>query len=139
EASSASNSRPIRILIADDHAAVRESLRQTLEERSEFQIVGEASNGFEAIDQARSCRPDAIVMDISMPKMDGVEATRRIHAEFPSIQIVGLSSAERTGSIHPIEEAGARGYFVKGPDLHRLIERLLSISMVRSAFRERAT
>jgi CheY-like chemotaxis protein len=123
----------VRILIVDDHAGVRESLSQRLRSQPELQVVGEACDGLEAIDQARSCRPDVIVMDISMPNLDGVEATRRIHAEFPSIQIFGLSSTELTGTRHPIEDAGGAGYFVKGTDMPQLIGRLLSIPTEKNA------
>ena len=134
-----SASRQIGILIVDDHRGVRESLRRMLNGRPEFEVVGVAADGLEAIEEARRLRPDAIVMDISMPRMDGVEATRRIHAELPFIQIFGLSSAELTGSPHPIEEAGAAGYFVKGTDMQRLIAGLLSVSTGRAIFSGRAS
>jgi PAS domain S-box-containing protein len=132
-------SRQIRILIVDDHRGVRASLRRILGERTEFQVVGEAADGLEAIDQAYKLRPDAVVMDISMPRMDGVDATRLIHAELPSIQIFGLSSAEMSGSPHPIEKAGASGYFVKGTDMQRLIASLLAVSTSRAMFSGRAS
>ena len=128
-----SASRQIGILIVDDHRGVRESLRRMLSGCPEFQVVGVAADGLEAIEQARRLRPDAIVMDISMPRMDGVEATSRIHAELPFTRIFGLSSAELTGSPHPIEEAGAAGYFVKGADMQRLIAALLSVSTGRAS------
>ena len=117
----------LRILIVDDYPALREGLCKTLQDRPEFQVVGEASNGFEAIAQARSLRPDVIIMDISMPGMDGIEATRRIHAEFPFIQIFGLSAHEFTANLHAIQQAGGSDYFLKGADMHRLIDRLLSL------------
>jgi CheY-like chemotaxis protein len=119
--------KPIRILLVDDHAAVRESLREILSEQSEFEVVGEAANGIQAIAQARVLRPDVIVMDISMPEMDGIEATRRIHVEFPSVHIFGLSSQERTSNLHPIEQAGGSGYFIKGDEMQHLVDRMLSL------------
>jgi PAS domain S-box-containing protein len=117
----------LRILIVDDHASVRRVFRDLLQERREFVVVGDACNGLEGIVQARALRPDVILMDISMPHMDGIEATRRIRAELPYIQILGLSSQLWMEPIHPIEEAGAAGYFVKGVDMQRLIEHMLAI------------
>ncbi len=118
---------PLRILIVDDHASVRRVFRDLLQERREFVVVGDACNGLEGIAQARALRPDVILMDISMPHMDGIEATRRIRAELPFIQILGLSSQLWMEPIHPIEEVGAAGYFVKGVDMQRLIEHMLGI------------
>ena len=117
----------LRILIVDDHAAVRKVLHELLEERSELRVVGDAANGFEAIAQAHALRPDVILMDISMPHMDGIEATRRLRAELPSIEILGLSMQPRTQEPHPIERAGAAGFFTKGADTQRLIDQLLAI------------
>jgi CheY-like chemotaxis protein/anti-sigma regulatory factor (Ser/Thr protein kinase) len=117
--------RALRILIVDDHAAVRRAFRQLLEERPELQVVGEAANGLEAIAEARALRPDVILMDVSMPEMDGVEATRRISAELPFIQILGLSTHLRGNDVHAIERAGAAGFFTKGADTQRLSDHLL--------------
>ena len=117
--------RALRILIVDDHVPMREALRGLLRARPEFQVAGEAANGLEAIDQARALRPDAILMDVSMPEMDGVEATRHIHAEFPLIHILGLSMYPRAEEHHPIEQAGAERFFTKGVDTQLIIEHLL--------------
>ena len=104
----------LTILIADDHPALRKTFRELLQARREFQVVGEATNGLEAIAQAHALRPDVVLMDVSMPEMDGVEATRRIHAELPFIQILGFSIYPRMGP-HAIELAGAEGFFTKAP------------------------
>ena len=117
----------LRILIVDDHPSVRKVFRDLLQERREFIVVGDATNGLEAIAQARALRPDVVLMDISMPNLDGIEATRRLRAELPFIQILGLSSQLWPEPMHPIEEAGAAGYFVKGVDTKRLIDHMLSI------------
>jgi PAS domain S-box-containing protein len=115
----------LRILIADDHPALRKTVRELLQVRPELQVVGEAANGLEAIAQAHALRPDVVLMDLSMPEMDGVEATRRIHAELPFVRIVGFSMHQRTTDPHPIELAGAEAFFTKGVDTQRLINHLL--------------
>jgi len=119
--------RALTILIADDHAQVRKVYRGLLDERTELRVVGEASDGLEAIAQARALRPDVILMDVSMPNLDGISATRRIRAELPSIEILGLSMQPRTEDVHSIEEAGAAGFFMKGIETQALIERLLEM------------
>jgi CheY-like chemotaxis protein/anti-sigma regulatory factor (Ser/Thr protein kinase) len=129
----ARRSHALRILLVDDHAAVRNAMRQMLDERHQLSVVGEASDGIDAIVQARQLRPDVILMDIMMPHMDGIEATKRIHAELPDIQILGLSMQARSDTVHAIEHAGAAGFFVKGLDTQRLLDRLLSLHDTRAA------
>ena len=119
--------RALRILIVDDHAAVRKAFRELLQERPELHVVGEAANGLEAIAVAQAVRPDVILMDVSMPEMDGIEATQRIRAELPFIQILGLSTHVRGQGPHAIEEAGAAGFFTKGVDTQRLIDHLIFV------------
>ena len=115
----------LRILIVDDHAPVREVFRHILEERPELRVVGGAASGIEAINLAHALRPDVILMDVSMPDLDGVEATRRVCAELPFITVLGLSMHPRTQALHAIEQAGAAGFFTKGIDTQRLIDHLL--------------
>jgi len=121
-----SSPAPLRILIADDHPALRKTFCELLQGRPEIRVVGEAANGLEAIAQAHALRPDVVVMDVSMPEMDGVEATRRIRAELPFIQILGFSIYQRVGP-HAIELAGAEGFFTKGVDTQRLIDHLIVV------------
>ena len=127
DASGLGSMRALRILMVDDHADVRRAFRELLEKRPGLQIVGEAGDGGEAVAEAHSLRPDVILMDISMPRMDGVEATRRIHAELPFIHILGLSTYQKTEDLHPIERAGAAGFFTKGLDTQRLIDHLMTL------------
>jgi PAS domain S-box-containing protein len=122
----------VRILIVDDHAGVRSALRDMLHQRPQLSVVGDASNGFEAIAQAHTLRPDVILMDIAMPHMDGIEATTRIRAELPDIQILGLSMQPRSAAADAIEQAGAAAFFVKGTDTQRLIEHLLGLHALRA-------
>ena len=121
----------LRILIVDDHAGVRSALRNILHQRPQLSVVGDASNGFEAIAHAHALRPDVILMDIAMPHMDGIEATTRIRAELPDIQILGLSMQPRSAAADAIEQAGAAAFFVKGTDTQRLIEHLLGMQALR--------
>jgi signal transduction histidine kinase/ActR/RegA family two-component response regulator len=117
----------LRILIVDDHLPMRRALRAMLHQRPELAVVGDASNGFEAIAHAHTLQPDVILMDVSMPHMDGVDATARIHAELPDIEIFGVSMLARNETADAIEHAGAAGFFVKGTDTQRLLERLLAL------------
>jgi CheY-like chemotaxis protein len=117
----------LRILIVDDHAAVRSALRDMLNAQPQLSVVGEASNGIEAIAYAHTLRPDVILMDISMPRMDGIEATSRIRAELPDIKVLGLSMQPSSAAAAAMEQAGAVSFFVKGIDTQRLIEHLLAI------------
>jgi PAS domain S-box-containing protein len=127
KAASATSRPALRILIVDDHAGVRKVFRQILGERAELRVVGEATNGLEAIAQAHALRPDVILMDVSMPQMDGIEATRRLRAELPSMEILGMSIQPGAEGQHAIERAGAASFFVKGPDTQRLIDHLVAL------------
>jgi len=115
----------LRILIVDDHAAVRTALREILHERPQLSVVGDASNGFEAIAFAHTLRPDVVLMDVAMPHMDGVDATARIRAELPDIHVIGMSMQAPSELVHALEHAGAEAFFVKGADTQRLIAHLL--------------
>jgi PAS domain S-box-containing protein len=121
------SARALKILIVDDHAGVREGIREMLQERVELRVVGEAGNGLEAIAKAHALRPDVILMDVVMPEMDGVEATRRIRAELPFIQILALTSLARADGVQAIERVGAAGFFTKGVDTQRLIDHLMTV------------
>jgi PAS domain S-box-containing protein len=117
----------VRILLVDDHPGTLAALRSSLSHYSELDVIGDARNGLEAIAQTKALRPDVVLMDISMPVMDGVEATRNIHAVLPSVQVIGLSTFEKTPDPHPIELAGAVGYFQKDGDMRRLIDHVLAL------------
>lgn len=102
----------MRILIADDHALFRDGLRSLLVSQG-HQVVGEARNGREAVELARSLRPDLILMDFSMPEMDGVAATRAINSEMPGTKVVILTASEHNETLFDAIKAGAQGYLLK--------------------------
>lgn len=102
----------IRLMLADDHRMLREGLRRSMTERG-FQVVGEARDGAEAVELAAALRPDVILMDVTMPEMDGVEATRQIKARYPEIRIVMLTMHADQDVLAEAIRAGANGYLVK--------------------------
>ena len=110
-------------------------IQEVAVERPQLAVVGDTSNGFEAIARVNTLQPDVILMDVSMPHMDGVEATARIHAELPDIRILGVSMLARSETADAIERAGATGFFVKGSDTQRLIDHLMAVHGSRRAAR----
>lgn len=104
---------PLRILIADDHAVVRAGLRALLESRSGWEVVAEASDGREAVDKASKLKPDVAVLDIGMPLLNGVEATRRIRSASPATEILILTMHESDDLVQQVIQAGARSYILK--------------------------
>ena len=120
--------KKIKVLIADDHRVVREGLCAILETKEEIQIVGEAGDGGEAVEKARTLLPDVIVMDVSMPGMSGVEATRIIKREFPHIGIIALTMYEDQQYIFDLVRAGATGYLLKDSDSTEIVAAIRAMS-----------
>jgi len=115
----------IRILLADDHQIMRDGLRAILASERSFEIVGEAEDGREAAALSRALVPDVVIMDIGMPELNGVEATRQIKAENPAVKLIALSMYADRGYVLGILEAGASGYVLKTgayDELHRAVE-----------------
>ncbi|BAS29045.1 response regulator [Limnochorda pilosa] len=112
---------PIRILVVDDHAVVRQGLRTFLEIQPDLLLAGEASSGEEALPLARLTLPDVVLMDLILPGMDGVEATRRLLAQQPGCRVVVLTSFGEEGRVLSALEAGAAGYLLKTVDPDRLV------------------
>ncbi len=111
----------IRLLIADDHALVRSGLRSMLQREPGIEIVGEARNGREAVELCRSLRPDLILMDVRMPEMDGLEATRTIKRELPETGVLMVTMHENRDYMLEATKAGAAGYVLKDASRNELI------------------
>ena len=109
-----SDSTPARLLIADDHALLRTGMRAMLEAEPDLEVVGEAGNGREAVDLCRELLPDLVLMDLSMPEMDGIEATRQIKAELPRTGVLVLTAHADQEMLLEAIRAGAAGYVLKG-------------------------
>lgn len=103
----------IKVLLADDHTVVRQGLKALLEAEPDIAVVGEASNGREAVQMTRKLLPDVVVMDIAMPSLNGLEATRQIAKEVPSAKLLVLSSYNDDEYVHQVTGAGATGYLLK--------------------------
>ena len=103
----------IRVLVTDDHAMVRDGICALLALTGDIEAIGIAANGREALDMVRELMPDVVLMDIAMPIMDGLEATRRIHKEFPKVKILALTQYDERAYVFPVIEAGASGFISK--------------------------
>ncbi len=117
----------IRVLLADDHGLVRRGIASLLADEPDIQVVGEASNGEEAIERARELMPDIILMDISMPRMNGLEATRRIKHDLPYVRIVMLTVSEEDRDLIEAVKSGAQGYLLKKLEPHTLADTIRGV------------
>jgi len=118
---------PIRILVADDHAIVRKGVKALLEEEDGIEVIGEASNGKEAVDQTLALIPDVILMDLEMPVMDGVEAISWITAQQEQARIIALTSFATDDKVFPAIKSGALGYVLKDSEPEKLIEAIYRV------------
>jgi DNA-binding NarL/FixJ family response regulator len=117
----------MRILLAEDHKVVREGTRRLLESQPDFEVVGEASDGIEAVELAKKLKPEIIIMDVSMPRLNGIEATRQIKAIYPNIAILPLTGYDDDEYVFALLEAGAAGYLLKDSSGEELIEAIRQV------------
>ncbi len=117
----------ITVLIVDDHAMVRQGLRTFLELQDDIEVVGEADNGVDAVEQARQLRPDVVLMDLVMPEMDGMAATRQICASHPGTKVIALTSFAEDDKVFPAIKAGASGYLLKDVSPSDLVDAVRAI------------
>jgi DNA-binding NarL/FixJ family response regulator len=121
----------IRILLVDDHPIVRQGLRTLLEGRQGWEVVGEASDGFEALDKADSLQPDVVVLDVTMPRMNGLEACRQIRQRGSALEILFVTQHDSPQMMREALDAGARGYVVKSNAARDLLEAVEAVSQHR--------
>lgn len=118
---------PIKVLIADDHVFYREGVRVFLENEPDIEVVGEAGDGEEVLAKAAELRPDVILMDLKMPGINGIEATRRIHEAHPEIGVLALTMFDDDDSVFAAMRAGAHGYLLKDAGKNQVIRAILAV------------
>jgi DNA-binding NarL/FixJ family response regulator len=119
---------PVRVLVADDHPVFREGFAALLGSIPEVQVVGTASDGSEAVAAARELAPDVIVMDVQMPGLDGIEATRAVLADRPETGVVVLTMSEEDATVFAAIRAGARGYLLKGAEPAEVVRAITTVA-----------
>jgi DNA-binding NarL/FixJ family response regulator len=122
----------IRILLADDHVVLREATAELIDHQPDMRVVGQAGTGEETVTLARDLHPDVIVMDIAMPRLNGLSATRKIVSELPATKVLVLTAHEDAGHVIPLLEAGATGYLPKTVGLNVLLDAIRSTSLGES-------
>ena len=120
--------RTVRVLLAEDHAVVREGTRQIIEADASIEVVGEASDGAEVVELALRLRPDVVLLDLNMPVINGIEATRRIVTESPSARILILSAYDDEDYVSAALDAGASGYLLKSAHGHEVVAAILAVA-----------
>ena len=118
----------IRIILADDHKITRDGLRALLEQQSNMKVVGEVENGREAIRMALELKPDVVVMDISMPELNGIEATRQIRADLPATKVIALSMYADRRYVTGMMKAGVSGYLIKNCAFDELVSAINAVA-----------
>lgn len=129
----------VEILLVDDHEIVRDGIQSLLENEIGFNIVAEAETGSKALEKCKKFEPDLVVMDINMPKMNGIEATRQIRSEFPKIKILALTMMDEDQHIRQMIEAGASGYILKSSSKIELVDAITTVLKGNHYFSDETT
>jgi len=124
----------LRIVLADDHTLVRHGLRKVLQDQSEWEVVGEANDGREAVRLVQELKPDVAILDIAMPRLNGIEATRQIARRFPDVHVLVLSMHADEAYVTQVLRAGATGYLLKDSADTDLIKAVAAVSQKKSFF-----
>lgn len=117
----------IKVIIADDHEIFRDGMRIMLQKQQDIELVAEAGDGKELIDQVKNLQPDIVISDVKMPRMDGVAATRHLVEHYPHIGIIALTMFDEEDLIIDMLEAGAKGYLLKNADKHEIVDAIKSV------------
>lgn len=127
----------IKILLADDHELIRTGIRNLLEANKDFVIVGESGDGEETITKVREVKPDVVVIDISMPKMSGIEVTKRLKEKFPAVKVLVLTMHENVEYVYQIYKAGAGGYLLKNAGREEITSAIYAVARGEKFFSPR--
>jgi len=114
--------KPIRLILADDHALLRQGTAELLRREPDLEVIGEASNGLEAVELARHLRPDLVAMDVRMPTLSGLEATRRLREVAPEVRVLVLTAYDEDQYVFSLLQAGACGYLLKSAPVSELVK-----------------
>jgi len=129
----------IRILLADNHGILRQGIQALIEKHSDMEVVGQANNGLTAVEMTRKLRPDVVLMDVTMPELNGIEATRRIRKELPEVKVLALSIHARREFVLDMINAGVSGYMLKECVLDDLIQAINTVVAGQSYLSPRIT
>ena len=125
---------PIRVLLADDHPVVRRGLAALLGTLADFEVVGEAVDGASAVRETQLTKPDVVLMDVRMPGMDGIEATRRIRAAVPEVAVLVLTMYDEDATVFTAMRAGAQGYLLKGAEQDEIADAIKAVARGQAIF-----